>query len=212
MRDPVKAIAEFVWNAPDANATAVYVEFTLNGLGGMEGILIRDNGTGITRERAEHDFESLGEFVEIADSTDPEATARTIHGKEGQGRLRFFSLAEKACWSTVYKGDDGSWKLTINIDAGNLRIGNVSNRKPPPPPRIQEHWSNLRLSKRPSTGSAERTPAQSSTRFCPLRPTISGDPHRICGNAIDPALTIERSIPIDAPPLICPGRTVKTCR
>ena len=58
MRDPAKALAEF-GNALDADSTEVSVEFLRNGLGGMEGILIRDNGTGITRERAEHDFESL---------------------------------------------------------------------------------------------------------------------------------------------------------
>ena len=60
-RDPVKAISEFVWNSLDADATRVSVEFPRNGLGGIDGIVIRDNGDGITKTRAEHDFESLGE-------------------------------------------------------------------------------------------------------------------------------------------------------
>ena len=42
-RDPVKALAEFVWNALDADAQRVSVEFEKNGLGGLEGILIRDS-------------------------------------------------------------------------------------------------------------------------------------------------------------------------
>src|SRR5215470_5646007 len=61
IRDPVKALAEFVWNAVDADATKVSVDLVRNALGGLESFLIRDNGTGISRERAEHDFESLGE-------------------------------------------------------------------------------------------------------------------------------------------------------
>jgi signal transduction histidine kinase len=59
-RDPVKAIAEFVWNALDADATKVSVTLERNALGGIEAIVIRDNGTGITRDRALADFEMLG--------------------------------------------------------------------------------------------------------------------------------------------------------
>jgi len=58
-RDYVKALAEFVWNALDADATRVSVDLVRNALGGLESILIRDDGTGISKARAEHDFESL---------------------------------------------------------------------------------------------------------------------------------------------------------
>jgi hypothetical protein len=57
--DHVKAISEFVWNALDADAKSTSVEFKRNALGGLESIIIRDNGTGISKERAEHEFESL---------------------------------------------------------------------------------------------------------------------------------------------------------
>ena len=46
-RDYVKALAEFVWNALDADADEVSVAFSRNPLGGLQSILIRDNGTGI---------------------------------------------------------------------------------------------------------------------------------------------------------------------
>jgi hypothetical protein len=88
-RDHVKAISEFVWNALAADAKRTLVEFTRNALGGLEGIIIRDNGTGISKERAEHDFESLGESWKLTKARTP-VLARAIHGKEGQGRLRFF--------------------------------------------------------------------------------------------------------------------------
>jgi Histidine kinase-, DNA gyrase B-, and HSP90-like ATPase len=93
-RDYVKALAEFVWNALDADARRVSVEFARNTLGGLESILIRDNGTGISEARAEHDFGSLGESWKLQTSRTP-VLSRAIHGKEGKGRLRFFSLAQK---------------------------------------------------------------------------------------------------------------------
>jgi len=52
-RDYVKALAEFVWNALDADATTVSVELVRNALGGLESIVIRDSGTGISKARAE---------------------------------------------------------------------------------------------------------------------------------------------------------------
>jgi DNA mismatch repair ATPase MutL len=61
MRDPVKALAEFVWNAVDADASEVSVGFGVNALGGIGGIVIKDNGNGITHARAVHDFDCLGD-------------------------------------------------------------------------------------------------------------------------------------------------------
>jgi hypothetical protein len=209
MRDPVKAIAEFVWNALDADATAVYVEFTRNGLGGMEGILIRDNGIGITRERAEHDFESLGESWKLKTRRTPRLQ-HAIHGKEGQGRLRFFSLAEKACWSTVYKDSDAFWKLTINIDAGSLQSCNVS--EPEATAAATDTGTLVELAPLKATFDwlgGEDARAEFNAIFAPYVLQYPGTHIVYDGQAIDPALTIERSHPIDAPPLICPGRTVQ---
>src|ERR1700688_4893259 len=128
-RDYVKAISEFVWNALDADAKRTSVEFERNALGGLESIIIRDNGTGISKERAEHDFESLGESWKLTRARTP-VLSRAIHGKEGQGRLRFFSLARRAHWDTVYEQNEKLFKLTIHIDADQLEISNVSDPIP----------------------------------------------------------------------------------
>jgi len=111
-RDVVKAISEFVWNALDADAKHTSVDFTRNGLGGLEGIVVRDDGTGISRIRAEHDFESLGESWKLTKARTP-ILSRAIHGKEGQGRLRFFSLALHAHWTSVYEENSDRFRLTI---------------------------------------------------------------------------------------------------
>ena len=124
-RDFVKAIAEFVWNSLDADSTEVFVDFIKNALGGIESIVIRDNGTGITSTRAAHDFESLGESWKLQKTHTP-MLSRAVHGKEGQGRLRFFSLAKRAKWDSVYIEENKRYRLTIEIDADHLQTSNVS--------------------------------------------------------------------------------------
>src|ERR1700730_15667172 len=130
-RDYVKALAEFVWNAPNADVTKVSVDLIRNALGGLESFLIRDNGTGISKKRAEHDFESLGESWKLHTSLTP-VLSRAMHGKEGQGRLRFFSLAQRACWNTVYRDGKARRRLIIEINADRLDRSNVSDPVPAP--------------------------------------------------------------------------------
>jgi hypothetical protein len=123
-RDPVKALAEFVWNALDADAAEVSVELDRNVLGGVEAIVIRDNGNGITRDRALADFENLG--ASWKRTRQRTRLNRVLHGKEGQGRLRFFSVAQRARWWSVYKEQDQLKKLMIEIAAGSLQKSEVS--------------------------------------------------------------------------------------
>src|SRR3954462_5815250 len=127
-RDPIKALAEFVWNALDADATRVAVDFVRNRLGGLDGVIVRDNGSGITHPRAELDFSNLGESWKRTTNRTP--GQRALHGKEGRGRLRFFSLAQKARWKTIYKEGDGRRGLTIQIDSGTLEKCDVSEPEP----------------------------------------------------------------------------------
>jgi hypothetical protein len=87
-RDYVKALAEFVWNALDADALRASVEFVRNALGGLESIFIRDNGTGISKARAELAFESLGDSWKLQTSRTP-VLSRAIHGKEGKDDYDF---------------------------------------------------------------------------------------------------------------------------
>ena len=104
-RDPVRALAEFVWNALDADATHVFVTLDRNALGGLDAITIRDDGIGISRERALADFENLG--ASWKRTRQRTHLNRVLHGKEGQGRLRFFSLAQSGRWISVFQNGSG---------------------------------------------------------------------------------------------------------
>ena len=123
-RDPIRAISEFVWNALDADAARVDVELERNALGGLDAIVIRDNGGGISHERALKDFQNLGASWKRTRQRTP--LNRAVHGKEGQGRLRFFSLANRAHWRSVYREADATKALTIDIDAGSLHKSTVA--------------------------------------------------------------------------------------
>lgn len=123
--DPIKALSEFVWNALDADASEVTIDFLRNPLGGLQEIRISDNGTGIPYDRAQHDFGNLGESWK----KDKRRTAkehRALHGKEGRGRLRFFSLAQKALWKSTYQKGKDLHQISIEISAGALEKSNLS--------------------------------------------------------------------------------------
>lgn len=122
-REPVKALAEFVWNALDAAATEVRVIFTRNPLGGLQTISIIDNGSGITPHRAKIDFENIGESWKR--SLRRTSDNRAIHGKEGQGRLRFFSLSEQAEWDSRFRNKDKVETFKIRISANALHHADV---------------------------------------------------------------------------------------
>ncbi len=123
-RDPVKALSEFIWNSLDADATKVEVIFERNVLGGIETIIIRDDGVGISWERVRQDFQNFGaSWKRAVQST--KQKKRVLHGKEGQGRLRFFSIAEKATWTSVSSTENGLKKLSVKIASEALNRSEI---------------------------------------------------------------------------------------
>jgi Histidine kinase-, DNA gyrase B-, and HSP90-like ATPase len=208
-RDHVKAISEFVWNAPDADAKRTSVEFVRNALGGLESIIIRDNGTGISKERAEHDFESLGESWKLTKARTP-VLARAIHGKEGQGRLRFFSLARRAHWDTVYEQNKELFKLTIDIDADRLEISNVSD--PTPAHANAETGTVVQLVPLKETFdwlTGDEARSEFDSIFAPYILQYPDAEIVYDDKSVDPKRTVERSHEFPKQAIICPGRVIK---
>lgn len=101
-----KAIAEYIWNGFDAGAKTVRLDYKLlNGIGALESITITDDGQGIPRHFLQSKF---GPFhaSEKASKNDTKHHSLT-HGKNGVGRLTFFTFANQASWSTVYQDENG---------------------------------------------------------------------------------------------------------
>lgn len=208
-RDYVKAIAEFVWNALDADSNLTSVEFARNALGGLEGIIIRDNGSGISKARAEHDFESLGESWKLNTARTP-ILGRAIHGKEGQGRLRFFSLAQHAHWSSTYAEGKKRFRVTIDIDADRLETSNVSD--PLSVDDKTETGTIVDLAPLKETFdwlTSEEARSEFDSTFAPYILQYPNAEIVYDGRAVDPKRTIDRSHQFPTRPIVCPGRVVK---
>jgi len=120
LRNPVLAVTELIWNALDAEAQTVRVSLSANALGGIEKIIVSDNGHGIDYENAIPSFENLGGSWKRY-QTHSKGGARRLHGKRGQGRFQAFVLGAMVQWHTCYKL--GRHKVEYSIAGQRTRLG-----------------------------------------------------------------------------------------
>lgn len=116
---PMAALAELIWNALDAEATSVTVEFVANDLEGLEQIRITDNGHGLSYEDALVGFQNLGGSWKREEARTP-GRKRALHGKYGKGRFRAFALGNRIEWNSAYQAGDTIEGFTIHGEAANL--------------------------------------------------------------------------------------------
>ncbi len=125
---PMTALAELVWNALDADATEVRVEFITNELEGLDGIRIVDNGHGLDQKTALIVFQNLGGSWK-RDGARSRDQHRILHGKYGKGRFRAFSLGNKVTWDTVSEAEGIKQQFTITGDLETLGEFRLSDPK-----------------------------------------------------------------------------------
>ncbi|BCB90863.1 ATP-binding protein [Phytohabitans suffuscus] len=106
-KPPIKALAEAIWNALDAGADHVRVDFEYDRLGAIQTIVVRDDGEGMSRERAGEGFDEYGDSWKRR--TDARAhNGRTVRGQRGQGRYDLLRLGSTARWDSVAEQVDGT--------------------------------------------------------------------------------------------------------
>jgi hypothetical protein len=115
-----QALAEFIWNGFDANATTIEVNYSANQLGRLDFIELIDNGYGIDFEKLTSKFNPFYESEKAIEISTPKHTS-TMHGKNGVGRLTFFTFAYSAEWLTTFSKNEilKSGKILINVDGLN---------------------------------------------------------------------------------------------
>ncbi len=127
---PATAISEYIWNGFDAKATTISINYVSNELGRIEFLTITDNGIGIDFSNLQENFDKFYDSEKTVEIESPKNTS-LMHGKNGVGRLTFFTFAHNACWTTCYKNKEGELnygKLTIassnlkNYDADEISL------------------------------------------------------------------------------------------
>ncbi len=77
---PMQALAQYIWNGLDADARKVEAEFYRNAIA-LEQIVIRDNGSGMSREKTPDLFSKLGDSWKRRRGRSE--AGRELHGSEG---------------------------------------------------------------------------------------------------------------------------------
>lgn len=99
---PIRAISELIWNGLDAGTDDISVRLECNSLEGLEKIRVVDHGSGI-------DYSQIGKlFGDLGNSWKKERRrfkGRALHGKNGQGRFKAFSLGSHVEWITTYEAN-----------------------------------------------------------------------------------------------------------
>jgi len=114
-----QAIAEYIWNGFDANANTIRIEYVANSLGLLEQLTITDNGYGINFDRLQQKFDPFFESEKSIQIIAPKHTSK-MHGRNGVGRLTFFTFAHDALWQTTYQSKQGFCYGEIHINTGGL--------------------------------------------------------------------------------------------
>lgn len=114
----LQALAEYVWNGFDAHASRVDIAIYNNDLDGTGMIVVKDNGTGIDRSMLSQKFKPFYQSEKIYE---PTIKHSATHGKNGVGRLTFFTFANFATWKTSYRQNNLILSYEIEINAATLQ-------------------------------------------------------------------------------------------
>ncbi|MGX9726579.1 MAG: ATP-binding protein [Candidatus Electronema sp. VV] len=123
---PFHGVAEYIWNGFDAKASIVEIEYKANELGSLEFFSVKDNGHGINFNQLEDKFHKFYDSKKPIEITSHKNSS-DLHGKNGVGRLTFFTFAKNAEWHTSYQDGDKLKSGIIKIDSQELEKYDPSN-------------------------------------------------------------------------------------
>lgn len=118
--DPESAIAEYVWNGFDAKAVHVSIDYTTNALGFITEIRVTDDGEGILPQDLDSKFWPFFQSDRVVEIEAPRNHS-IPRGKQGVGRLTFFTFANQATWQTRALDGDRTVGQIIVVNGNNLK-------------------------------------------------------------------------------------------
>ncbi len=126
---PYQSLVEYIWNGFDAQATEVHIEYSADELGNIQTLSIKDNGYGIPHSKLQDKFEPLFESKKALENK-LKKNQSAIHGKNGIGRLTFFTFARNASWQTTYQENMENFTYEIYANAENINLYTGVNAVP----------------------------------------------------------------------------------
>ena len=113
---PVLALSEIVWNGFDAGSDKVEISIKKNSMHGVDSIRVFDYGYGIDHSKIASLFGDLGESWK---KKKYKQNGRALHGKNGKGRFKAFSLGEHVEWRSTYEreGKKYSYRIVGRLDS-----------------------------------------------------------------------------------------------
>lgn len=128
---PITGLIELIWNALDADADEVKVEFGRNALDGIEEIRVVDNGHGMTQQEVVDGFGRLGGSWKR--NAQQSKGGRALHGRDGRGRFLAAGLGGRLRWHTVaVDPDDPSKRLALDVELKVSTLSHVEVSDPKP--------------------------------------------------------------------------------
>ncbi len=115
---PLDALCEYIWNGFDAQADTVFVKLHTNEFGLINMISVIDNGTGISFDELSNKFKPFNDSNKADNSK--KINHSLPHGRQGIGRLTFFSFAQTARWNTVFVKDGKRYEYYIDMEKDSL--------------------------------------------------------------------------------------------
>lgn len=114
VKRPSAGLTELIWNAFDEDAHLVTITCGYNPLGGLDEIVVSDDGNGMNRERAEQAFSRVGDSWKLMPGTTSDSGSRVVHGRHGRGRYAAFGLGGTVRWvSTAERVEGGLGAIQV---------------------------------------------------------------------------------------------------
>lgn len=116
-----EAISEYIWNGFDAGASQVEIIFDYDSdlLDAVSELSIVDNGSGFSKAELSKKFKPIYESEKAGNSGQPKNHSLP-HGRNGKGRLTFFTFAKCAKWQVHYLEGGVVFSHGVKIDADVL--------------------------------------------------------------------------------------------
>jgi len=196
---PKTGLCELIWNAFDADATAVDVHF-VDGEFGADRVIISDNGTGIKYDEAEKLFISLGGSWKS--SSRRTKKGRFLHGQEGQGRFKSFAIGRIADWQVVYKEGDKFYEYTIEGKEDAIDEFLLSPLKESEASKTGVKVEISEIAKKFHILNSDKAISELAPVYALYLKNYSDITLRINGEKLDPSEVIKEVRNIELPPLV----------